>query len=276
MKYFILLIGIFFSFCGNKTKNETKNDSLVFVKSIEGFQTPESVLYYPPKNILFISNINGKPTDIDSNGFISTIDTSGKILNLRWIEGLNAPKGMFYFENTLYVTDIDQLIVIDIVKDEIIDKIKVENSKFLNDIAIDKKGEVYISDSNTGTVYKYFNGKIEEYISDLEGANGLLIDNDTLFIGFNKKILKASIENQKIYDTIDVPTGVDGIRKLFDNNFIISDWRGNINKVNPKQSKLLLSTVDKKNAADFELVGNKLFVPTFFDNRIDIYFYKKQ
>lgn len=279
MKYFVLVFLILFSFCGKKQKIENKNqaDTLKFVKSIDGFKTPESVFYYPQKNLIFISNINGNPSEKDSNGFISVIDTNGNVQAMFWVKGLNAPKGMGVFDTILYVTDITELVRIDISRGIIVDKIKIKGSAFLNDIAVDKSGNVYISDTKKGIVYKYSNGTTTEYLKNLKAPNGLLIDNDTLFVGCDKKLFKVSLVDNKIIKTTQSPTAIDGLKKLDKSNFIISDWTGNINKLNSTGNRLLISTAGKKNAADFEYISksSKLFVPTFFDNKIDIYIYKK-
>lgn len=279
MKYFVLVFVILLSFCEKKQKvfNKTQADTLKFVKSVTGFKTPESVLFYSKKNLIFISNINGNPSAKDTNGFISVIDTSGKVKSLYWIKGLNAPKGMGVFDTMLYVTDITQLVEIDINKAKIVNKIEIGGSSFLNDIAVDKSGQLYISDTKKGIVYKYSNGAVSEYLKNLEAPNGLLIENDTLFVGCDKKLLKVSLVDNKIIETIHSPTSIDGLKKIDKTNFIISDWTGNINKLNSSKSELLISTVGKKNAADFEYIpqNKMLYVPTFFDNKIDVYHYEK-
>src|SRR5262249_52756837 len=77
-----------------------------------GFKTPESVLYDPEQDLYLVSNINGKPIDADSNGFISKVSPEGKVVELMWIDGskktssLNAPKGLAISGNLLYVADI--------------------------------------------------------------------------------------------------------------------------------------------------------------------------
>ena len=42
---------------------------------------PESVLYDEIRNQIYVSNINGKPTEKDGNGFISLLDREGNIKN---------------------------------------------------------------------------------------------------------------------------------------------------------------------------------------------------
>src|ERR671911_170854 len=58
-------------------------------------KTPESVLYEPTESVLFVSNMDGKPDEKDGQGFISKVSpTNGTIIELNWVAGLNAPKGM--------------------------------------------------------------------------------------------------------------------------------------------------------------------------------------
>jgi hypothetical protein len=115
---------------------------------------PESVCFDPSSQSLFVSNINGLPTDKDGNGFISLLSTAGEITELRWVTGLNAPKGMGIFGEKLYVTDIDRVVVISI-KSKTIEKFyEFPEAKFLNDIAMDIIGTVYVSDMMSTRIYR--------------------------------------------------------------------------------------------------------------------------
>jgi DNA-binding beta-propeller fold protein YncE len=80
--------------------------------------TPESVVYEPTEDVLFVSNIDGEPDEKDGQGFISKISPSnGTVIELNWVTGLNAPKGMAVSSDSskLYVADITDLVEIDIV-----------------------------------------------------------------------------------------------------------------------------------------------------------------
>lgn len=57
-------------------------------------RVPESVLYNPSNDTLYVSNNCGKPKQKNGQGYISRISPEGKIITLQWVEGLNAPKGM--------------------------------------------------------------------------------------------------------------------------------------------------------------------------------------
>src|SRR5690606_728938 len=78
----------------------------------EGFSTPESVLYDADSDLYLVSNINGEPTGVDDNGYITRISPDGTISDAKWIDGakdnvkLDAPKGMAIVDGVLYVADI--------------------------------------------------------------------------------------------------------------------------------------------------------------------------
>lgn len=152
-------------------------------------KNPESVVYAPKQNLLLVSNINGKPDQKDQNGFISTVSPSnGSIAELNWITGLNAPKGMAVNSNNsrLYVSDITDLVEIDIDGKKIVKRFNAPGSAFLNDVAVDNQGNIYVSDTVTNTIYKLDrdannsnNTTLQAWLQSpqLNGPNGLHVDN---------------------------------------------------------------------------------------------------
>ena len=48
---------------------------------LEGLHNPESAVYDPVLNHLYVSNVDGSPIDKDRNGFISIVSLDGKIIN---------------------------------------------------------------------------------------------------------------------------------------------------------------------------------------------------
>jgi len=152
-------------------------------------KNPESVVYAPKQNLLFVSNINGKPDQKDQNGFISTVSPSnGSIVELNWISRLDAPKGMAVNNNNsrLYVSDITDLVEIDIDGEKIVKRFNAPGSAFLNDVAMDSQGNIYVSDTVTNTIYKLDrdannsnNTTLQAWLRSpqLNGPNGLHVDN---------------------------------------------------------------------------------------------------
>ncbi len=241
------------------------------------FLTPESVKYHKDNNILYVANINGKPSEKDGNGFISKLSPEGKILLLHWVDGLNAPKGMGIFNNKLYVTDIDRLAEIDINTGEIIRFYPTEGAQFLNDIDVDEKGNVYVSDMARNCIWRLNNQTFEKWLesTEINQPNGLFINASGLFVGCENEILRVNTETKQIEIYANQTGGIDGLEEISENTFIFSDWSGHIQILAPDKSMtLVLNTAYLEiQAADIEYCSkeNLIFVPTFFHNTISVY-----
>ena len=123
------------------------------------FASPESAYYDAGSNAVFVSSINGQILEKDGNGYISRLSPDGKMVSAKWVTGLNAPKGIRSLGGTLWVTDIDEVVSIDIATARITARVKVEGAQFLNDLATAPDGTVYASDSNLARIYAVKDGK---------------------------------------------------------------------------------------------------------------------
>ncbi|MCK9399435.1 MAG: hypothetical protein M0Q51_05500 [Bacteroidales bacterium] len=242
-------------------------------------KVPESVCYDSAGMELFVSNINGKPNDKDGNGFISKLSPDGKILELRWMTGLNAPKGMGIYKGKLFVTDIDRVAEIDIKSAKIMRYYDFPEARFLNDIAIDQIGAVYISDMMGTRIYRIYEDVSEVWLFDttLTYPNGLFIEGKQLLIGCNN-ISQAGIEDKEITVWLDNTGSIDGLEGTGDGRYLFSDWQGNVflAGTDKKIEKILDTSLAGINAADIEFIPSMklLLVPTFNDNRVMAYEFK--
>ncbi len=141
------------------------------------FNAPESAYHDPGSNAVFVSSINGQILEKDGNGYISRLTPDGKVVNAKWATGLNAPKGMRSVRGTLWVSDIDEVVGIDIASGKISSRVKVEGSQFLNDLATAPDGAIYVSDSALSRIYVIRDGKSAVFVEGadtVEQPNGLL------------------------------------------------------------------------------------------------------
>lgn len=251
-------------------------------KTEPSLRVPESVLLDSKNNVLYVSSIDGTPENKDGNGFISQVTLDGKIKNLKWVTGLDAPKGMGLFNNNLYVADISRLITIDITSGKITKTLDIEGAKFLNDVTVDKAGNVYVSDSNTGKIHVVKGGKVEDYFEspEIKGVNGLLATGNGLYVvdfpsGANFKLSS----DKKLTKVCSTAEGADGIVPLGNDEYLVSSWHGEVAYVNAKgEVKKLLDTRNEKlSAADIEYdpKTKTLFVPTFNANTVMAYTFSK-
>jgi hypothetical protein len=153
--------------------------------TLGGFAHPESVKLDLAHNVLYVSSIHGKPLDKDGVGFISKVSRNGKMEQLDWVAGLNAPKGMVIDGFKLYVSDIDRLVEIDTRIGKITNMYPAEGAVFLNDTAVDAEGNVYVSDIAKRTIWQMKDGKMALWYDkpDLMHPNGLrVIRGDKLLV----------------------------------------------------------------------------------------------
>jgi sugar lactone lactonase YvrE len=251
-------------------------------KSDTLLRVPESVLVDSKNNVLYVANIDGKPDGKDGKGFISILTPDGKIKKLDWVTGLDAPKGMGLYKNNLFVTDISNVAVIDITSGKIATRHEIAGAVFLNDITVDEKGNVFISDSGTGKVHKLTNNKVELYFEDpsIKGTNGLLAVGDALYLAdFPTGIFYKLDGAKKLSKVGDTGKGGDGIVTTGKNEFLVSSWYGEVYFVDASgKATRILDTKDQKLSAadvDYDAKTKTLYVPTFFANSIMAYELKK-
>jgi len=250
--------------------------------------TPESCYYDEGSQHLFVSNIVGQPTDKDGQGYISLYTADGKLKKLKWLDELDAPKGMRADAHTLWVSNITELISIDIKTAKIISRIQIPDSKFLNDIAIDKNSNVYVSDTTGSKIYKITNGKISILIEGVEadGPNGLLVQGEDLVVAawgmpeadWSTKtpghLYKINLQTKSKTNITSVPLGnLDGLEIDSKGNFIVSDWvAGKVYRVSPNgKSELILEGIN--NSADIGYIPTAatLIVPSMGDSKVFAY-----
>lgn len=267
-----LIIGLFF--LGSTTHAQTHQLTKLW-ETDTLLRTPESVLVDTKGKRLFVSNIDGAPAEKDGKGFISILSLDGKPINLEWVKGLHAPKGMGIYKNKLYVADLTELVIIDISQGKILQKIPVEGSVFLNDISIDKKGIVFISDTRNFNIYQYDQERVSVTMRNLKRPNGLLINEQDLLILDNGALLALNLNGQLIQLMEGMDPSTDGIEKVTTDEYIVSAWEGVIYYVTAFKTKQILldSRKEKKNTADigYDAKNRILYVPTFYGNKVVAY-----
>ena len=243
----------------------------------DGLKIPESVMYDKKNDVLYVSSINGGSAEKNGKGFISKISTDGKVTDLEWVAGLNAPKGMGIMGDDLYVTDIDRFHVINIPNGNIKKTVTIDGAEFLNDIAVGDDGYVYITDMNTKIIHRFDSVKTENWLAlkDYSRPNGLFMSGAELYIGTAEGILKCNTADGSIVLFIENTGGIDGIKAVGRDSFIVSDWRGKVQIVSKDKQPIILSDTseDKINAADFEFIKetDMVYIPTFNNNNVVAY-----
>lgn len=274
MKYWILTCFSGLLLCSQSVQAQTHQLTQLW-ETDTLLRTPESVLYDAKARLLYVSNIDGVPNGKDGKGSIAKVGLDGKIIHAQWVSGLNAPKGMGIYKNKLYVADLTEVVVIDIEKATIIERIPVEGSVFLNDITIDKTGAVYVSDTRVFKVYRIDKGFVVTLFQNLQGPNGLLALGDELLILDKGRLVKQLASGTLANITEGMDPSTDGIEQVQKNEYLVSSWNGVIYYIYADGNKqVLLDTRPQKiNTADigYDPKNRIVYVPTFYGNKVVAY-----
>ena len=156
------------------------------------FDSPESFVSDPETGAYYVSNINGSPLAKDGNGYISKISANGNVVIQKFIGGkkdeplMNSPKGLLVLGKEIWVTDIDAVRVFHKETGRLVKVIdaKAFDAKFLNDIAVDSQGIVYVSDMFADKILRIDPGQNDRITvfkqgADLGNPNGLIFNPKT-------------------------------------------------------------------------------------------------
>lgn len=204
------------------------------------FEQPESIAYDAASGYLYVSNVAGDPDDANGEGFISRITLDGEVETLNWASGLNAPKGIDIVGDRLFAADIDHLVEVDLATGDIVARHQGNRSVFLNDVAAAPDGAVYVSDMMTDAIYRLQDGEFTRWLesSDLQGPNGVLVENGNLIVGswgdivdgfetdtagHLKQVDRESGAVRSLGDGSEVGH-LDGVQPDGDGNYLVTDW----------------------------------------------------
>jgi sugar lactone lactonase YvrE len=245
------------------------------------FKTSESVLYDPKREVLYVTNFDqfsiGNPR---AQQFISKVSLSGEIEELKWVDSLNNPLGITIYKDRLFTAERNAIAEIDLDEGKVIKRYPVPGSLFLNDIAIDNSGNIYVTDSRKNVIWRYVNGQAEEWLSGdaVTDPNVLYVQGDRLFFGNSgdQSLKSVNLLDKSIKTIAKFETGfIDGFRIDENGNYLVSLWKGKLYRVTPQGevTKILDTTTPGYYSADFEYFSEKglLVIPTFFNNTITAY-----
>lgn len=179
-----------------------------------GLLNVESILYDSTNQVLYASN--GQNYQPGISGFISKISKEGKVEELKWVDSLSRPTGMAIKGAHLYVADVNALKLIDTEKGEFIAQFDspIANAG-LNDVAINSKGEVFVSASFIHTVFKLNEGQLEPWVMDttkLKWANGLFAnDEQVIVVGLDLSSIQINSNEIQALSKLNGVNDFDGI-----------------------------------------------------------------
>ena len=250
---------------------------------------PETVLWDEQADVYLVSNINGKLTAKDDNGFISRIAPDGTILDLRWIDGagaatLHGPKGMIFHDGRLVVADINTVRYFDRASGSPAGEVPVPESYMLNDFAADSAGTLYVSDLGDaatkvpGAVFRIRGGSasILARRADLERPDGLLPFGDGLLVApFGPRahdLYRLTPEGyREPFARLPEPQ-LDGLLRLPDGSLLVTSWGGNaIYHLMGSDVQRFAGGIPTPAQLDYDAKRHRVLVPVLKENKLLIY-----
>jgi sugar lactone lactonase YvrE len=237
---------------------------------------PESALYDKKRNVIYVTNLDqfSEP----GKQFISKVTMDGKIMQLKWVEALIFPTGMAMFKDKLFVVERRNVAEIDLETGKILNRYSLPEPMFPNDIAIDNRGNIYVSDSRKGAIYNFVSGKFEEWLkaTEIAGINGLCINQDKLICGITSdhSLKSVDLKTKAITTIVRFGEGImDGIKVDQQGNYLISHYEGRIYRVTPEGKFTKLLYVQGTRCADFDYLAEKslLIIPALEANELTAY-----
>jgi hypothetical protein len=244
-------------------------------RSLEKLWESDSVTIKGPESVLFDSKSNSLYVSSMGSGSVIQLDLKGKVIKADCATGLNSNKGSAFFNGLYYTAETAAVAVIDIDKALVVKRIPVDGAVMLNDLAVDSKGIVYVSDTRTGKVYRIEGDKPSLYLENIPGANGLLAVNTDLYVLGSTTFQKVSANKEITKISEGFESGLDGIVMVADNEFVLSNYKGILYYVTADGTNqvLLDSRANRIMANDisYNSKTKTLYMPSFGTNRIIAY-----
>lgn len=256
----------------------------------QGLAVPESVRFDPQRSVLYVSNIAGEPWGDDGVGYISKLSLGGEVLEDKWVQGLNCPKGMVIHEQQLYVTDCDDLVTIDLVTGAMIDRLALTTTGQVNDVSASPGGVIYATNSKEGIIYRIEAGRATAILQGRVKLNGVLWQPDGLYFADNGALYRLNdgrlnegrvnegqqneerLEESRVTLIADGMEGVvDGIERLDEHRWLVSCWKGNLYLVSQGHAQKLLTNGTSAADLGYDSKNKVIYLPGFYDNTVTAY-----
>ena len=166
-----------------KKKKPDAGPELVLLRRVDQLSLPQSILFDSKRLRFYVSRLGD---DRPKSGAVALLARDGSVIDLKWVSGLEQPRGMAIAGGRLYVADGKALVVIDIDTGKVVERFAAPKAFYLNDVVAVANGDLYVTDPLTNSIYVLRDGTsfvLWLQSSALSGPNGIMVLGDDLFVG---------------------------------------------------------------------------------------------
>lgn len=242
-----------------------------------GFERPESAHWH--RGAWYVSNTDGR--------YVSKLDAEGGVLELRWLDNLHGPFGLAAHGRLLFVSDTDRVVVADLRTGAIRRIVPFPDASLLNDVAVDRRGNAYVSDTCAGDIHRIRKGRARaQALISLpgEGPNGLAVRGKRLFVAglgaipgvcgdptaLGGRLLSVHLKTGKVTPISDRLGALDGLEPD-GARFLVTDFAtGRLLAVDAETGEASLVATGPPSAADlgFDPDRRIVAIPHSFANAV--------
>ena len=243
---------------------------------VSGLANPESLALSVDGTFIYVTNVNGEGEVQDGNGFISRVSIAGEMLQREFARGLDAPKGIMLGGDALYVSDVDEMVVLDAATGAVRRRVPAPGARFLNDLTFAPDGQVLSADSSAQRIYAVRTDTAVVWLEHelLDSINGFLTEPSRLLVTtMAGRLLAIDYETKAITVLAEGLGNADGIAALGGGRYLVSEWPGQMFVVAPGGSHQAIMDTRGENRLlnDFLLVGDVLYQPHWEPSELTAY-----
>ncbi|WP_417486722.1 SMP-30/gluconolactonase/LRE family protein [Maricaulis sp.] len=203
----------------------------------ENVDRPEAVHVPVGSDWAYIGNQSGagEETDPPGQGYVSRLNLETGEWQARWADGFDDPLGIVSQDGLLYMVDAGRHVVaLDTDSGEELDRwtLDVDNT-FLNDIAIDPDGRIWVTDTRGGRVFGLVEGAWRTLFegAPFTGANGIEYVDGWIYIVCSSgvgNLIRVQPDTLATELLLEGEGSLDGVVTDGRGGLVLSDLRGRL------------------------------------------------
>ena len=289
-----VIISVLASTPGHASESDTgAGDDRLMTIGKNRFKSPETVVHDEKADVYLVSNVNGKLTIADDNGFISRVTPDGRITALKWIDGasgpdvvLHAPKDMLLTDKHLVVADVGAVRWFDRKTGKPVRSVVVPDSHMLNALAMEPgSGVLYVTDTGgkttnkPGAIYRIDDkgkpGKIAKG-PELDRPNGVVWHKGKLLVApFGQHadhLYHVSLSGEQTKATKLPQAQLDGLLLLPDGSQLVTSWKGKtVYRIDGDTVEVIAGDIRTPAQIGHDAKRKRVMIPSAKENEVLVY-----